>query len=72
MSNSTDIKKFKASLRGELIERGDPRYDEIRKLYNGMVDKRPLLIARCVNVADVISAVHFGGDQKLLIAIRGG
>jgi hypothetical protein len=72
MSNSTDIKKFKASLRGELIERGDPRYDEIRKLYNGMVDKRPLLIARCVNVADVISAVHFGRDQKLLIAIRGG
>jgi hypothetical protein len=72
MSNSTDIKKFKASFRGELIERGDPRYDEIRKLYNGMVDKRPLLIARCVNVADVISAVHFGRDQKLLIAIRGG
>ena len=72
MSNSTEINKFKASLRGELIERGDPRYDNFRKLYNGMVDKRPLLIARCVNVADVISAVHFGRDQKLLIAIRGG
>ena len=72
MSDSTDINKFKASLRGELIERGDPRYDNIRKLYNGMVDKRPLLIARCVNVADVISAVHFGRDQKLLVAIRGG
>ena len=72
MSNSTEIKKFKTSLRGELIERGDPRYDNIRKLYNGMVDKRPLLIARCVNVADVISAVHFGRDQKLLVAIRGG
>ena len=72
MSNSTEIKKFKARLRGELIERGDPRYDMIRKLYNGMVDKRPLLIARCVNAADVISAVHFGRDQKLLIAVRGG
>jgi FAD/FMN-containing dehydrogenase len=72
MSNSKEIKKFKASLRGELIERGDPQYDMIRKLYNGMVDKRPLLIARCVNAADVISAVHFGRDQKLLIAVRGG
>jgi hypothetical protein len=64
--------QFKASLRGELILRSDPRYDEARKLYNGMIDKRPLLIARCVDVADVITAVNFGRDQDLLIAIRGG
>jgi hypothetical protein len=72
MLNGGAIEKFKASLRGELIVRGDPLYDEIRKLYNGMVDKRPILFARCVNAADVISAVNFGRDQKLLVAIRGG
>ena len=71
LSDAT-IAEFKKSLRGELILRNDPRYEEARKLYNGMIDKRPLLIARCVDVADVIAAVNFGRDQGLLIAIRGG
>jgi hypothetical protein len=71
MLNDTTVEKFKASLRGELIQRSDPRYDEARKLYNGMIDKRPLLIARCVDAADVITAVNFGRDQALLVAIRG-
>ena len=60
------------TLRGDLIQPGDPRYDEARALYNGMIDKRPRLIARCVDVADVIAAVNFGREQRLLIAIRGG
>jgi FAD/FMN-containing dehydrogenase len=72
MCNRADITNFKASLRGELIERNDPRYDEFRKLYNGMIDKRPLLIARCVDAADVVRAVNFGRDQHLLVAVRGG
>lgn len=72
MLNETNIETFKASLRGELIGRGDERYEEARKLYNGMIDKRPRLIARCVNAADVITAVNFGRNQGLLIAIRGG
>src|SRR5262249_19067225 len=50
----------------------DPGYDEARALYNGMIDKRPRLIARCADVADVIAAVNFGRDNNLLIAIRGG
>ena len=66
------IATFAQSLRGALIRRGDPEYDEARKLYNGMIDKRPLLIARCADVADVIAAVNFGRENKLLIAIRGG
>lgn len=61
-----------ASLRGPLIRRQDADYDEIRTLYNGMIDKRPLLIARCADVADVITAVNFGRDNGLDIAIRGG
>ena len=66
------IARFKAGLRGALIGRGDPDYDEARKLYNAMIDKRPLLIARCADAADVIAAVNFGRDYKLPIAIRGG
>src|ERR1700732_729009 len=63
---------LRESLRGTVIERGEPNYDEARALYNGMIDKRPLLIARCIDVADVIAAVNFGRDSKLAIAIRGG
>src|SRR6187455_3519422 len=60
------------SLRGRVVEQKDADYDAVRALYNGMIDKRPRLIARCVDVADVIAAVNFGRDQGLLIAIRGG
>jgi FAD/FMN-containing dehydrogenase len=72
MLNTTTIDKFKAGLRGELIQRNDPQYEEARKLYNAMIDKKPLLIARCADVADVIAAVHFGRENDLLTAIRGG
>src|SRR4029077_14277852 len=58
--------------RGRLIGPTDADYDAARALYNGMIDKRPLLIARCVDVADVIAAVNFGRAQGLLVAIRGG
>lgn len=70
--NDEDITKLAASLRGEVIRAGDAGYDEARKLYNGMIDKRPLIIARCVDVADVITAVNFGRDNNLLVAVRGG
>jgi FAD/FMN-containing dehydrogenase len=60
------------TLRGRVISRGDADYDAARALYNGMIDKRPRLIARPVDVADVIAAVNFGRDQGLLVAIRGG
>ena len=70
--NDDFIAKFTQGLRGPVISRGHPEYDEARKLYNAMIDKRPLLIARCADVADVIAAVNFGRDNKLPIAIRGG
>jgi len=63
---------FKATFRGELIRSTDPGYDAARKLYNGMIDKRPLLIAKCVDVADVVAAVKFGVENNLLTAIRAG
>jgi FAD/FMN-containing dehydrogenase len=67
-----DIDQFRQNLRGRLITRGDPDYDEARALYNGMIDKRPLLIARCADVADVVTSVNFGRDNGLLVAVRGG
>lgn len=66
------IEDLKAALRGKLIRQSDKCYEEARKVYNGMIDKRPLLIARCADVADVMSAVRFGRDNGLLTAIRGG
>lgn len=72
MLNEATITGFRASLRGGLIEPGDPRYEAARKVYNGMIDRRPRLIARCADVADVMTAVKFGREQKLLVAIRGG
>ena len=59
------VATFKASLRGGLITPGDAGYDEARKVYNGMIDRRPRLIARCADVADVIAAVHFGRENKM-------
>src|SRR5271165_6298957 len=70
--NDEVIAKFAQGLRGPVIGRNHPEYEEARKLYNAMIDKRPLLIARCVDVADVIAVVNFGRDNGLLIAIRGG
>jgi FAD/FMN-containing dehydrogenase len=66
------IQDFAARLRGELIQPGDAGYEQARKLYNGMIDKRPALIARCVDVADVIGAVNFAREHRLTLALRGG
>jgi FAD/FMN-containing dehydrogenase len=66
------IDQLRGAFRGELIQPTDAAYDSARKVYNGMIDKRPKLIARCVDVADVIAAVQYGRDNQLLTAIRGG
>ncbi len=72
MLSDTTIAAFKSSLRGQLITPGDSQYDEARKVYNGMIDRRPGLIARCADVADVQTAVNFAREQKLIVSIRGG
>jgi FAD/FMN-containing dehydrogenase len=66
------IAAFKASLRGALLRPGDHGYDEARKIWNAMIDKKPVLIARCAGVADVINAVNFARTHDLLVAVRGG
>jgi FAD/FMN-containing dehydrogenase len=66
------VESLRSSLRGELIEPGGSEYDVARKVYNAMIDRHPRLIARCRDVADVITAVNFARDNDLLLAIRGG
>lgn len=72
MPNAETVAALKSKLRGEVIEPDDALYEEARKVYNGMIDRRPLVIARCADVADVMAAVKFGREQKLGMAIRGG
>ena len=66
------LEAFKARLRGELLQANDAGYETARQVYNGMIDRHPRLIVRCANVADVIAAVHFGRDNDMLVAVRGG
>ncbi|MEF8817409.1 MAG: FAD-binding oxidoreductase [Salinibacter sp.] len=66
------IDEFAGRLRGPLITPGDDGYDAARQVWNGMIDKRPALIARCSGTADVIDAVNFARENDLLLAVRGG
>ena len=66
------ISDLKTKLRGRIIAPTDPEYDEARKVYNAMIDKKPRLIARCVDVADVIACVNFARENNLLLAVRSG
>src|SRR5262249_60794252 len=66
------IADFKTGLRGRLIQPEDKDYDEVRKVYNAMIHKKPRLIARCADVADVMNSVNFARENDLLLAIRCG
>src|SRR5262245_15497784 len=57
---------------GQLFAGGDPGYDEARRVHNGLIDKRPALIARCANTADVCDAVNVAREAGAEIAVRGG
>jgi FAD/FMN-containing dehydrogenase len=72
MFNQILISQLKTQFRGELIRPGDAEYENARKVHNGMIDKRPRLIARCADAADVIAAVRFGREHGLLVSVRGG
>ena len=69
MLNEATINKFNENFRGELIQPTDSNFDEVRKVYNGMIDRHPAMIAKCADVADVITAVNFGRENNMLISI---
>ena len=59
-------------IRGDVILPESENFDESRKVYNGMIDKKPGMIIRCVDVADVIACVNYARENELLLAVRGG
>jgi len=72
MLDVANVDAFAQQLHGSVTRPDDSDYDEVRTLYNAMIDKRPALIARCVDRDDVVAAVKFGREQGLDIAIRCG
>ena len=70
--DETALAELQAGFRGQLVAQNDPAYDEHRKIWNGSIDRRPALIARCAGVADVIAAVGFGRRTGLPVAVRSG
>jgi FAD/FMN-containing dehydrogenase len=69
---TADIEQLKLRFRGELITPYDSAYNEARTIWNGMIDRRPTLIARCIGTHDVIEAVKVAREQNLTVSIRGG
>ncbi len=68
-STTDDLREL---VRGEVITSADPTYDEARRVYNAMIDKRPLCVVRASGVADVIAAVNFAREAELDLSVRGG
>src|SRR5207244_10038738 len=66
------VKELRDALGGELVLPGEAAYDEARSVWNGMIDRRPALIARCTGTSDVIAAVGFARSEGLTVAVRGG
>ena len=66
------LSELEQSFRGQLVQGGDPAYDEQRKVWNGSIDRSPALIARCAGVADVIAALGLARESGLEVAVRSG
>jgi FAD/FMN-containing dehydrogenase len=66
------VQGFAEALRGRLLRPGEDGYDAARRVWNGMIDRRPALIARCAGAADVLAAVRFAREHELLVSVKGG
>jgi FAD/FMN-containing dehydrogenase len=66
------IATLEGDLRGRLVRPADPDYDDVRAVWNGVIDAHPALVARCRGVADVITSVDFARDHDLPLSVRGG
>lgn len=70
--SGTHLAELRQSFRGELIDREHANYDVARRVWNGNVDRRPALVARCTGVADVQCAVNFARVHGIRVSVRGG
>jgi len=69
---SNEIARLRTRFRGALLRPGEEGYDETRRVWNGAIDRRPALIARCAGADDVVQAVRFAREHDLLVSVRGG
>jgi hypothetical protein len=67
-----DIAHLRSRFRGALLMPGEEGYEEARRIWNGAIDRRPALIARCAGADDVVEAVRFARERELLVSVRGG
>src|SRR5262249_32869714 len=70
--DATAIEGFAQGVRGDVLQPGDPGYDEARAIWNGLIDRRPALIVQATGAADVVDAVNFAREHGLLLSIKGG
>ena len=66
------VEELNGKLRGQMVLAGDDTYDEVRTVWNAMIDRKPAIIVRCTGPSDVINLVNFARDNDLLLAVRGG
>jgi FAD/FMN-containing dehydrogenase len=66
------VSQLRETFSGQILAPGEPGYDDARRIHNGLIDKHPALIARCLHTADVVDAVNFGREEGLEISVRGG
>jgi hypothetical protein len=71
-ATTDSLQLLRQAFSGLVLEPGDAGYDEARRIHNGLIDKRPAVIARCLQTADVVDAVNFARDEGLEISVRGG
>jgi FAD/FMN-containing dehydrogenase len=72
MLSTETIATFRSQMRGQVIEPADPAYEDARQVYNAMISRTPALIAKCADVADVMTAIRFARKQGVIASIRGG
>jgi FAD/FMN-containing dehydrogenase len=72
LADALNVDPLRNGFSGKIVTPRDRDYDEARKIWNGMVDKRPAIIARCAGTQDVVKVVDFARDQGILLAVRGG
>ena len=70
--SADDVKSLMTGMRGTILLPGEPGYDDARYIWNGMIDRRPSFVARCLGTADVIAAVNYARERQLKFTIRGG
>src|SRR6516162_10002232 len=70
--SSKTLESFAGQFRGALVRENDADYEQARRVWNGLIDKRPAMVARCSGVADVVAAINFARGHNLVLAVRGG